>query len=111
MCIFLSCVGYHNCTRITGKSQYRNWRYCKILWVMKMYQRIRDLREDADLTQKKIAKILNCSQQSYSDYETGTGNVPTDMIVRIAKLHKTTTDYVLGLTNERDIPWKDWPLQ
>jgi len=76
-----------------------------------MYSRIRDLREDADLTQKKIAKILNCSQQLYSFYETGKRNVPTDIVIRLAKLHNTTTDYILGLTNEREIPWRDWPLK
>jgi len=66
-----------------------------------MYPRIRDLREDADLTQAQIAKKLNCSQQIYSCYETGKRNVPTDVIIRLAKFHNTTTDYILGLTNEK----------
>ncbi|MCL2495471.1 MAG: helix-turn-helix domain-containing protein [Oscillospiraceae bacterium] len=67
-----------------------------------MYRRIRDLREDADMTQKQIAKILHCSQQVYSDYELGTRNLPVDILIRLAQYHKTTTDYLLGLTDRRE---------
>jgi len=69
-----------------------------------MYRRIRDLREDADMTQKRMAKILHCSQQVYSDYETGTRNLPVDILIRLAQFHSTTTDYLLGLTDKREIP-------
>jgi len=71
-----------------------------------MYRRIRDLREDADITQAQMAKILHCSQQVYSCYETGTRNVPTDIVIRLAHFHQTTTDYLLGLTDRREVPWK-----
>ena len=71
-----------------------------------MYRRIRDLREDADMTQKQMAKILHCSQQVYSDYELGTRNLPVDILIRIAHFHNTTTDYLLGLTDIREVPWK-----
>ena len=71
-----------------------------------MYRRIRDLREDADLTQAKIAKILHCSQQVYSDYELGTRSLPVDILIRLAKFHNTTTDYLLELTDKREIPGK-----
>ncbi|MDE6469554.1 MAG: helix-turn-helix transcriptional regulator [Eubacterium sp.] len=64
-----------------------------------MYRRIRDLREDADLTQKEMAKILNCSQQVYSNYELGQRDIPTSILISLAKYHNTTTDYILGLTD------------
>ena len=66
-----------------------------------MYQRIRDLREDADLTQKQMAQILNCSQQVYSNYELGQRDIPTAVLIELAKYHKTTTDYILGLSDKR----------
>ena len=66
-----------------------------------MYQRIRDLREDRDLTQAEMAQILYCSQQVYSNYELGQRDIPTKVLISLAK---TTTDYLLGLTNYRGIP-------
>ena len=68
---------------------------------MKLYRRIRDLREDADLYQKQIAAILNCSQQTYSDYECGKTDVPTEVLIKLADYYDTTTDYILGRTNDR----------
>ena len=73
---------------------------------MEMYRRIRDLREDADLTQAKIAKVLACSQRVYSHYERGERDIPTDILIRLAQFHDTTTDYLLGLTDVRERPWK-----
>ena len=67
-----------------------------------MYRRIRDLREDADLTQIEMAKILNCSQQVYANYELGQRDIPTAILIALARFHNTTTDYILGLTNSRD---------
>jgi len=64
-----------------------------------MYQRIRDLREDKDWTQKQIAKYLHCSQQVYSNYELGQRDIPTHILIALAKLHKTSVDYILNLTN------------
>ena len=69
-----------------------------------MFRRIRDLREDADMTQKKMAAILHCSQQVYSDYETGTRNLPVDILIRLADFHNTSTDYLLGLTDRPEKP-------
>lgn len=66
-----------------------------------MFKRIRDLREDSDLTQKQMAKILNCSQQVYSNYELGQRDIPTAVLISLAKYYKTTTDYILGLTDKR----------
>lgn len=66
-----------------------------------MYQRIRDLREDSDLTQKEMAEILHCSQRVYSNYERGDRDIPTSILIALAKFHNTTTDYILGLTNKK----------
>lgn len=65
-----------------------------------MYQRIRDLREDHDLTQKAVAAVLHCSQQVYSNYELGQRDIPTAILIELAKLYNTTTDYILGLADE-----------
>ena len=72
---------------------------------MKRYQRIRDLREDADLLQKDLAKLLNCSQQTYSDYERGIVDMPTEVLLVLADYYNTTTDYILGRTNVRNNPF------
>ena len=65
-----------------------------------MYQRIRDLREDLDLSQAQIAKSLNCSQQAYSNYELGQRDIPTAVLIRLAEFHRTSIDYLLGRTDE-----------
>lgn len=66
-----------------------------------MYQRIRDLREDRDLLQKDVAEYLCCSQVCYSYYEIGRRDIPTDVLIRLAKYYNTSTDYLLGLTDCR----------
>lgn len=63
-----------------------------------MYQRIRDLREDADLLQKDLANYLQCSQVCYSHYEIGKRDIPTEVLIKLAKYYNTSTDYLLGLT-------------
>ena len=65
-----------------------------------MYRRIRELREDKDLTQKQLGQILNMSQTVYSQYEIGKNDVPTKILIELAKFHNTSVDYILGLTNE-----------
>ena len=65
-----------------------------------MYYRIRDMREDLDLTQTEVAKFLNCSQVCYSYYENGQRDIPTDVLIRLAKLFSTSIDYLLGLTDD-----------
>ena len=64
-----------------------------------MYQRLRDLREDSDLTQKEIAEILGMSQTGYSKYETGENDIPTAILIKLADYYNTSTDYHLGRTN------------
>jgi len=66
-----------------------------------MYSRIRDLREDRDLRQRELAEYLNCSQVCYSNYETGKRDIPTDVLIRLSRLYRTSVDYLLGLTDER----------
>ena len=63
------------------------------------YPRLKDLREDHDLSQQQIADYLGMKQPQYSRYERGLRDIPTDVLIRLAKLYKTSTDYILGLTN------------
>lgn len=63
--------------------------------------RIRDLREDQDLTQKQLADYLHIKQNTYSQYETGQRQLPIDALISLAKFYKTSTDYILGLTDEK----------
>ena len=65
-----------------------------------MYRRIRDLREDRDLRQKDMAEYLRCTQVSYSHYELGKRDIPTDVLIRLADFYGTSTDYLLGRTNK-----------
>lgn len=67
-----------------------------------MYERIRNLREDRDLTQTQIAEYLNCSQRIYSNYERGDVDIPTGVLIKLADLHNTSTDYILNRTNNKD---------
>ena len=65
-----------------------------------MYERIRALREDKDLKQVEMAEILNCSQRVYSYYERGELDIPTEILIKLADYHNTSTDYILGRTND-----------
>lgn len=71
------------------------------LEVLKMYQRIRDLREDKDLTQTQMAEYLQCSQRIYSNYERGDVDIPTAILIKLAEFHQTSTDYLLNRTNQK----------
>ena len=63
--------------------------------------RLRDLREDNDLTQTNIAKLLNIKQNTYSQYESGVRQIPIDTLVKLCKFYNTSVDYIIGLTNEK----------
>lgn len=67
---------------------------------MSMRLRIRDLREDADLTQRQVAEELMCDQSLYSKYERGERQLPLEMAVRLALFYKTSLDYLVGLTDD-----------
>ncbi len=64
------------------------------------YYRLRDLRNDKDLKQQDLANYLNCSQVAYSHYELGQRDIPTEVLIALAKFYNTTTDYILGLTDD-----------
>ncbi len=66
-----------------------------------MYQRLRNLREDKDLSQKELAKILGMSQTGYSKYETGENDIPTTILIKLADFYGTSTDYLLGRSDQR----------
>lgn len=70
-----------------------------------MYRRIRDLREDLDINQTAMAKMLGMSQTGYSKYETGENDVPTAILIKLADIHNVSIDYILGQTDikERNI--------
>lgn len=65
-----------------------------------MYPRIRAMREDRDLNQTKVAKLLGMSQTGYSKYETGENDIPTQVLIRLARFYDTSVDYLLGLTDQ-----------
>ena len=64
--------------------------------------RLRDLREDADLTQTQVAKFLGMSQTGYSKYETGENDIPTRVLIELAKFYHTSIDYILYVSDRRD---------
>lgn len=66
-----------------------------------MYRRIRDMREDKDLLQKDIAEYIQCTQVSYSYYEIGNRDIPTDVLIKLADYYHTSIDYLLGQTDEK----------
>ena len=66
-----------------------------------IYERIRNLREDRDLTQKEVADYLHIKQNTYSQYENGLWQLPVDCLIALARYYKTSTDYILGLTKEK----------
>lgn len=67
---------------------------------MGYYKRLRELREDADLTQRQLASMLGLTQPQYFRYEQGYRDLPTDILIRLADLYKTSTDYILERTND-----------
>ncbi len=64
------------------------------------YARIRDMREDKDMNQTQIAKLLGMSQTGYSKYETGENDIPTAVLIKLARFYNTSIDYLLGETND-----------
>ena len=69
--------------------------------MLNYYPRLKDMREDHDLSQSDVAEYLNMKQPQYSRYERGLRDIPTDILINLAKLYKTSTDYLLGLTTNR----------
>jgi len=78
-----------------------------VIFLSNYYPRIRDLREDAELTQRQLSEKMNISQAQYWRYECGYRDIPTDLLIFLADLYNTSTDYLLGRTNDLRPP-KDW---
>ena len=66
-----------------------------------MYQRLKDLREDKDLTQKEVAELIGKSRSGYSNYESGACDVPSDVLIFLAEFYGTSIDYMLGETQQK----------
>ena len=73
------------------------------------FQRIQDLRTDADLSQRELSEILHISQRSYSHYETGSRNIPIEMLIRLANYYDTSIDYLVGRTDRKKMINKEIP--
>ena len=67
-----------------------------------MFVRIRNLREDSDKTQREVSDYLFCDQSLYSKYERGLREVPVSIVIKLAELYGTSTDYILGLTDKKE---------
>ena len=79
-----------------------------------MYKRIRELREDKDLTQKQIGQLLHMSQTGYNQYEIGKNDIPTKILILLAQFYNVSTDYILELTdnpNPYKRKWEIWKLK
>ncbi|MBR1739568.1 MAG: helix-turn-helix transcriptional regulator [Ruminococcus sp.] len=68
---------------------------------MDLRLRLRDLREDNDMSQEQMARLLNCSQQTYSRYESHTTEIPLESLIFLADYYDTSVDYLLGITNNK----------
>lgn len=73
----------------------------RVIW-MKQYKRIRELREDADLTQEKVGRSINVPQRSYAYYESGQRMVPPHVLCVLADFYGVSVDYILGRTNRKE---------
>jgi len=67
-----------------------------------IYPRIKDLREDMDLSQADVANILHCTQAAYSYYENGKRDIPTAILIALASLYHCSTDYLLGISDKKN---------
>ena len=67
------------------------------------FQRIQDLRTDADMSQKQLSEILHIGQRSYSHYETGSRNIPVEMLIRLANYYDISVDYLVGRTDKKEM--------
>lgn len=72
---------------------------------MQKLQRLQDCREDKDMTQTEIAKVLNTTQKQYSRWETGEYMIPLDKLIHLARIYNVSIDYLCGLTNDKRKYW------
>lgn len=73
--------------------------------MMYSYQRLKDLREDADLNQTELAEIIGTTQKQYSRWETGEFEIPFNKVIKLAQYYKVSIDYIAGLTNVKKKEW------
>ena len=73
---------------------------------MKKYERIRNLREDMDMTQSQVGEYLHISQRSYAHYEAGTREMPIEILIELADLFQVNLDYLVGRTDVKDMLYK-----
>lgn len=100
--ISLLCEEYYIC--ITDISQYLYKRYCMIVEGDKMiFHNLRNLREDQDIKQKEIAQVLNVSQNTYSQYETGVIALTAEILIKLSDFYGVSIDYLLDRTNNPTI--------
>ena len=95
----------HFCTIVNRTIMYydiicMNKQISEVIFI-NYYQRLRDLREDMELNQSMIAKILDTSQKQYSRWETGEYPIPFAKVIQLAKFYKVSIDYIAGLTNDK----------
>lgn len=94
-------------TRLKLSKKTSRDRKTRVMFMGDNRSRLRDLREDQDLSQSALAKYLNCSQACYSYYELGRRDIPTESLIRLAEFYDTSVDYLLGRTNvKRPYPQK-----
>ncbi len=74
---------------------------------MKRYEKLRELREDAGISQQRLSAYLCVHQTTYSDYELGKINVPVEIIIKLSRLYGVSVEYILGITGKRIIPHGD----
>lgn len=92
----------------SAKSQWQNLWHNIIILVIKMkYKRIRDLREDKDWTQQQIADMLFINRRTYAAYENGINSMAPETLIKLAKIHNVSVDYLLNLTDEK----KPYPIR
>lgn len=95
---FVSILFYY--TQYVLKCQYTNEYKIKEETMKSYYRRIRDLREDHDLSQQQVAQYLGTYQPHYSKYERGERDIPTEYLIRLADLYETSVDYILERTDD-----------
>ena len=76
-----------------------------------LFQRLEDLRIDSDMTQKEIASLLDCKREVYRRYEKGIYDIPLWALIKLAEYYETSTDYILGLTDVREMTGRTLPVR
>ena len=103
VCAYITLANFSLKVNSEKFSTYNSGIRCVEGVTMPFYPRIRNLREDKDMTQAQMGDILSCSQRVYSNYERGDIDIPTVTLTKIADFHKVSVDYLLGRTNNPNV--------